>query len=195
MIMLGFIRAVPLAVALILGAQGALAKTELPRELSCAVASVTGAESCAGIYSGNNSNSDLNGLFGVADWGKEYKIDSDHGSLSFGGTALTVSNRSKSWSLEGAGTYANLMFVLKGGNSYSAFLMDTSVLSGSWDTQSMLKGNGKRGPDLSHWSVYTQGTTTVGKPGVPSAVPLPAGVGLLMAALGGLGLMRRRKAA
>ncbi|MGY9050222.1 MAG: VPLPA-CTERM sorting domain-containing protein, partial [Rhodobacterales bacterium] len=29
----------------------------------------------------------------------------------------------------------------------------------------------------------------------PSAVPLPAGVGLLMAALGGLGLMRRRKAA
>jgi hypothetical protein len=46
------------------------------------------------------------------------------------------------------------MFVTKGSNSFSAFLMDLVTLTGSWDNQSMIEGNGSRGPNLSHWTIY-----------------------------------------
>lgn len=149
-----------------------------------------------GIFDGNNSNDDLDGLFGVADWGDEFKIDAPFGSVSFADTTLTVINSSPGfngdedlWSLTGKGDYESLMFVLKGGPSYSAYSMDVNVLFGGWDRFSMLKGNGDRGPELSHWSVYVSGN---GDPTMAS-VPLPAAGIMLLMALGGLGAARLRK--
>lgn len=181
----------------LLGAQ-ASALTMSP--FDCDVTSVDGATACAGIFEGNNSNQDLNGLFGVADWGAESKIDDLAGQVSFAGTTLFVSNVNDGdedvWGLTGAGAYDSLMFVLKGGNSFSAFLMDISTLSGNWDRNSMVTGsantpvqNRSRGNELSHWSVYVAGNGTP-----PPTVPLPAAVWMLLAALGGLGMTRMRKA-
>uniref|UniRef100_UPI0018E53D54 PEP-CTERM sorting domain-containing protein n=1 Tax=Cyanothece sp. BG0011 TaxID=2082950 RepID=UPI0018E53D54 len=39
----------------------------------------------------------------------------------------------------------------------SAYLMNASTLSGTWDTFGIEKGNGSAGPDLSHFSVYSSG--------------------------------------
>ncbi len=158
--------------------------------VECNVSSVSGATACAGVFSGNNSNQSLGGFFGIADWGDEIKIDSNSGSEMFAGTTLTVSNVDKEWKLSNAGLYTNLMFVLKGGPTFSAFLMDLNVLQGTWDTQSMLTGNGARGAGLSHWSVYiNSGPGDVTTP----PVPLPAAAWMLLAALGMLGVMRVRR--
>ncbi|SNR57405.1 VPLPA-CTERM sorting domain-containing protein [Puniceibacterium sediminis] len=175
------------ALAFVVCTDAALAATVTTTD--CVVGSVSGATSCEGVFSGNNSNSDLNGLFGNADWGTEYKIDASSGSVFFDGATLTVSDSDKSWSLDTIGGYASLMFVLKGGPTYSAFLMDVSVLSGTWDNLSMLKGNGRAGAGLSHWSVYTQGAALL------SAVPLPSSILMLLSAFGAAVFMRRRKAA
>lgn len=162
---------------------------------ACLTSSVTGALSCLGIFNGNNSNSDVGGLFGIADWSDEFKIDSNAGTLDFAGTTLTVSNSDKTWSLSNAGTYASMMFVLKGGPTWSAFNMDTSVLGGSWDTQSMLTGEGSRGAGLSHWSVYVFGERLDNPPPdeSPDPVPLPAAGWMLIAGIGAIFSMRRRK--
>lgn len=180
---------------------GAQASALTMSPFACEVTSVQGATACAGIFEGNNSPQNLNGLFGVADWGAESKIDDLAGQVSFAGTTLSVSNENDGdedvWGLTGVGAYDSLMFVLKGGNSFSAFLMDITTLSGSWDRNSMVTGgantpvqNRSRGNELSHWSVYVAGN---GSP-PPSPVPLPAAVWMLLAALGGLGMTRMRKA-
>lgn len=144
----------------------------------CSTSSVSGSTACAGIYEGNDSNQDLDGLFGVSDWTEILKLDSNGGTETSNGITLIVdSSSNKTWSVD---TYAGndpVMFVLKGGDSFSAFLMDISVLSGTWDNQSMLKGNDQPGPDLSHWAIYSGGTTVV---------PLPAAAWLFGSALLGM---------
>ena len=152
----------------------------------CVVSSVIGATECAGIFSGNNSNKDLNGLFGVGDWTEILKLDDSEGTESDNGITLTVNDDpTKTWSVD---TYAGndpVMFALKGGPTFSAFLMDTSVTSGTWNNESMLTGGGDRGAGLSHWSIYSGGMTVV---------PLPAAAWLFGSALVGLaGIGYRRK--
>lgn len=182
------LKSVTTAVALaglLLGASTANASSLALSGTACKVTSVGGATACAGIFGGNDSNQDLNGLFSVDNWTEILKLNSNGDTETANGITLTVNSSSKTWSVD---TYAGndpVMFVLKGGPTFSAFLMDTSVLSGSWDNLSMLKGNGNTDAGLSHWTIYSGGTTVV---------PLPAAAWLFGSALlGVVGLGYRRK--
>lgn len=153
---------------------------------ACVVGSIQGATACNGAFSGNDSNSNLDGLFGLTGWNELFKLNGGSGTAGADGIELTVSdnNDGKSWMINSFGDLESVMFIMKGGPSFSAFLMNTSILSGSWDNLSMFNGGG-RNADLSHWSVYATSN--------PAPIPLPAAGVLLITALGGLAAMRRRR--
>ena len=162
---------------------------------ACDVASVEGATACAGIFSGNDSNTAVDGLFGVTGWTQVAKLDASSGTISGGGNTFTVTNTGNggTWTISSYAGFAPVMFVTKGGPTYSAFLMDLATLTGAWNTDSMLKGNGQRGADLSHWSIYQGGLAPVTPETGPETnpVPLPAAVWMLLAGVGALAGTRR----
>ena len=127
----------------------------LTGNVSCDPSEVTGATACLGAYSGNDSNQDLSGLFNISDWTEVAKVDMSDAGVGGNDGILTVGNGSTtgSWSVSSAPS-SPFMIVLKGGPTFSAYLMDGSVTSGSWFTTGIEKGNGKAGPDLSHLTVY-----------------------------------------
>lgn len=181
------------AIAMVSGAANALTMTAE----SCMTSSVQGSTACAGVFDGNDSNSDLDGLFGFTGWTEVLKLNSSSGMQSGNGVELTVTNTGSggTWSIDTYGGYDPVMFVTKGGPTFSAFLMDLTTLTGSWDTLSMLKGNGSRGAGLSHWTIYQAGTGGGGgqPPGGTAPVPLPAALWLLAGSVGALSFIRRRK--
>ncbi len=65
---------------------------------------------------------------------------------------VTGGGTSGGWTLTGVDT-SNLMVVLKGGNSFSAYELNGAT-SGDWNTLGLEKGNGEPGPGLSHFTVY-----------------------------------------
>jgi hypothetical protein len=136
-----------------------------------------------GIYDGNNSNQDLDGLFGVSGWTETFKVDAPSGTDEVLTTTTNSDDTMGTWEFDFTG-YKDVMFVLKGGNTFTAYLMDVDGPSmGAWRSDDLLTGGGKRGAGLSHFSAYT------------TPVPLPAAVWLFGAAILGMaGFSRRRKA-
>lgn len=172
------------ALVLFGGSQGATALSYVTGNPGCSESNVPGATACDGIYSGNNSNQDLDGLFGIADWTESFKVDDSSGTAG----ALTVTSagdeKSGTWLFDFTG-YSNVMFVLMGGNTFTAYLMDVAGAgSGTWNTNDLLAGRSGNAPGLSHFSVYT------------TPVPLPAAAWLFGSALLGMigiGIRRSRK--
>jgi hypothetical protein len=183
--------------ALVASAGMASAATLTTGSTTCSVTDVTiglaSSLACEGAYDGNDSNTDLDGIFGINDWVELAKVDMDDGE---GGTSgvLTVGDgeTSGSWSVSGFGDAKNIMLVLKGGPTFSSYLLSTTGLvgpiMGTWSTAGILAGSGASGPGLSHLTIYTN---DVIDPTTP--VPLPAAAWMLLAALGGLGLFGRRR--
>lgn len=87
-------------------------------------------------------------------------------------------DRSGDWSISNPMGYTNIFITLKAGSGFGAFLL-TDLLSGTWATSR----------DLSHASIYYNGTPA------PAPVPLPAESLMLLAGLGTLAAVRRRKSA
>jgi hypothetical protein len=167
-------------IALGLGGAGAANALTLLPGPGCDIGQLTTSTACAGTFAGNDANQSLDGLFGVDGWTELAKVDSDSGT----GGILTVTGggTSGSWSVSGWDGLTRVMAVLKGGPSFSAYLLDLGSTGGSWTTAGLARGNGQAGPGLSHFTLYA------------APIPLPAGGVLLLTALGGLALARRRKA-
>ncbi len=166
-----------------------------------ASADVWTSKDCVGQLSGNDaigndsgSNVDLNNplnfggmpLFGAANWSLDTKIESN-GTTSPSGILFASFESdllSGDWSVSSWAGVGKAALVLKGGNGFAAYLLDTTAgLSGEWSTQALTVGNNNNQPALSHVSLYT----------APTPIPLPAGGILLISALGGLGFAARRR--
>ncbi|MFW5655266.1 MAG: VPLPA-CTERM sorting domain-containing protein [Roseicyclus sp.] len=162
----------------------------LQGDVECSADDLTVSLDCEGAFSGNDSNTDLDGLFSKNGWTELAKVDDASGTD--GDLTVTQDDNtatSGGWSYTGdVSAYSHMIAVLKGGNSFSAYLLDLSVkpLEGAWNTDGIAKGNGKPGPGLSHFGLYTIDA-------VPSQVPLPAAAWMLLAGLGGLVAMKWRK--
>ncbi len=169
----------------------------LTGDVSCATSNVSGSVDCQGAFSGNDSNQDLGGLFGIDQWMEFEKVDNSSGTSG----ALTVTaagdEKSGTWSLSTIPSSPQYMIVLKGGPSFSAYLMDDDTLSGTWNTLGIQTGgrNPKAGPGLSHFTVYKAVGGIVTPPpddSNPTPVPEPLTILGAGAAIGFGGTFKRK---
>ncbi|MEQ8465178.1 PEP-CTERM sorting domain-containing protein [Coleofasciculus sp. E1-EBD-02] len=160
---------------------------------TCSISDLQGAELCEGAFEANDSSSTVNdnALFGIDEWSQLFKVNSSSGTDG----DLTVSKnngqaKNGTWSLTGIDfNTSNIMVVLKGGPSFSAYLLDGVTTSGDWNTDGVVKGNGDPGPGLSHFTVYEAPKPVTD----PEAVPEPLTILGSATALGIGGLLKRQQ--
>jgi hypothetical protein len=153
---------------------------------TCSTSDVTTSTACL-VFSGNNSNqSNLfnpGPMFGISNWfNVEDGVDTNGtvGVLTMSGKGDT----SGTWSVSSFGGNADAILVVKGGDSFAAYLLNTADLSGTWSTDGIPNGGGKI-PDVSHLALYEGGPLT--------ATPLPAAFPLFAAGLSAMGLLVWRR--
>ncbi|WP_170189212.1 PEP-CTERM sorting domain-containing protein [Geitlerinema sp. P-1104] len=184
--------------SLTLGVEGASAQLSVV-DASCSVANLTGTTDCEGVYSGNDSNSISTSteLFGKTGWSELWKVDDSSGTAGPLTVALNNAgdNTSGTWTLSDDfdfGDYGDIMFALKGGPTFTAYLSDGQTRSGTWNTDDLRNGGGRVGPGLSHFTVWTTGTGSGGNGEPPASVPEPAALlGLGSVVLGSRFLRRK----
>ncbi|MCC5899824.1 MAG: PEP-CTERM sorting domain-containing protein [Phormidium sp. BM_Day4_Bin.17] len=149
---------------------------------TCDIANLTGTTDCEGIYSGNDSNSISTSteMFGKTGWSELWKVDDSSGTTGPLTVALNNAGQETSgtWQLSedfNFDSYESVMFVLKGGPTFTAYLSDSETMSGTWNTDDLRNGGGGVGPGLSHFTVWTTGTGSGNNGGsTPASVPEPA---------------------
>ena len=172
---------------------------------TCAVGDMSpAADQCFGAIQENVNDSEsslnndtfggLTGLFGYSDWDFLAK-ENTPGGLDPAGTNIGLDVNppagatSGTWQVNSGAldAYARLVFILKIGNTFSAYLYEPGSDAGSigtWSANSVTNSSGQV-QNLSHFSIYTSGV---------SPVPVPAAVWLFGTALiGFIGFSRRTK--
>ena len=188
---------IKIRIAAILGAvflaTSASAATCVVNSVSFTLGGAAGAQCMAGNDLGRNgiAEQDLD-FFGLTNWIVGVSTDPTAGDGSIEANGTGFSSSSGTWSITSYPSLSPLMIVLKSGQKFGAFLLDdmASALSGTWSISYEWCGKNKCktiGKNLSHASVYYSP--------VPSAVPVPAAGLMLLAGLGGLVALRRKRAA
>lgn len=140
----------------------------------------------------NDSASAVSGMFGIASWMELVRIESDpFVGGSSGGLTVTGDAEGGDWSIAQSifDAYSSVMLVFKGGTHalpepVVGFLLETSPGTYTSTFYDQKKSGEFKIKDISHVTLYVSNL---------APVPLPAAGLLLLGALGGLGLMRRRK--
>ncbi|USR92817.1 PEP-CTERM sorting domain-containing protein [Phormidium yuhuli AB48] len=165
--------------SLTLGVEAASA--DLVAQGTCDIANLTGTTDCEGIYRGNDSNSITTSteMFGKTGWSELWKVDDSSGTTGPLTVALNNAGQETSgtWTLSedfNFDLYDSVMFVLKGGPTFTAYKSDGVTMSGTWNTDDLRNGGGRVGPGLSHFTVWTTGTGSGGNSSEPTPVPEPA---------------------
>jgi hypothetical protein len=155
--------------------------------------SVSGAAACG--LEGNDDVAALGSIPGVFAappvWTLASKTDKPadgDGFLTLTGLNPTTATGG-TWSISAFPDLTQIAVVLKAGNNFAAFLLTPFIDGGSWFSS--------RG--ISHASVYYR-SCNAGDPGcgvtpTPNVIPLPAAGWLLLAGVGGLAAIRRRRKA
>ena len=166
----------------------------------CAVTNFsTSASACLGYVTGNDDASQLAALVGAPSWNglslsglTQYKDDN-----VAAGSTNSVFDVQQSSADASAGTLKFLMTVsapfvvtVKGGNEWAAYYYANGVIRGSTLSFDI---PGQQGAGLSHASVYVAagGVTPQTRPSI--SVSEPATLGLVLAALGGVGFSAHRR--
>ncbi len=128
-------------------------------------------------------------IFTMDTWDLANKIDLPALIGSVFKITVNAGGTSGTWSLLDGLAFATgelYSIALKGSNTSFVYLLDTSFTSGTWSMIDFRTNSGQI-PALSNITLF--GTAT------PAPIPLPATGLLLVGALAGLGLMRRKRAA
>ncbi|OKH17807.1 hypothetical protein NIES208_08285 [[Limnothrix rosea] IAM M-220] len=152
-----------------------------------------GALVCEGVFYGNDSNqiNESTELFNLTGWKELTKIDGSSGTNNIV-TVSELEDGGYSWAFKETfdlSTISDLFFSVKGGPSFSAYLWDGETTSGTFNTQGIVKGNGKGGPGLSHLSFYYRNETYTN----PDTTPVPTPAALLPVLTGVFGMAAKRK--
>lgn len=162
----------------------------------------------SGCFLGSTNNDTLNplqvntdGAFAPGAWTFGGKV-LENGVTSSGVFSIGSANvTGGTWSVASNffSQYSELLIVLKGGNGninpddYVAYLIRAvDGVTGSYATPFKNANNGNAAT-ISHISYYVRGNGNGGGGGVPT-VPLPAGMPLMLAGLGAMAFVARRKA-
>jgi len=140
--------------------------------VACSNGDLDGAVDCEGLFVGNvqqaafnpNDFDGGNGYFGINTW-VEFDGDTDFNGGPTGSISIAPN------------TFSMILVFLKSANKFGAYKLN-DFAGGTLD---FITANSR---GLSNYRVYGTG---------PSPIPLPAGGLLLIAGLGGLALMRRKK--
>ncbi|RZM75199.1 PEP-CTERM sorting domain-containing protein [Leptolyngbya iicbica] len=165
-------------------------------QVQCSTDNLGGAVDCEGPVEGNPSN-DIDStdfFFGKDDWMQALKVDIGTNTVD-GGLTVDGTGTSGTYSLTGLDANHHYMITLKGGNSFSAYLLEQGVTSFTneiWNTDGIYKGNNVNnpGPDLSNFVVWKN---RIDDNGGGEKIPEPAAMAGLMAVGAGIVINRRKK--
>ncbi|MEO9575964.1 MAG: VPLPA-CTERM sorting domain-containing protein [Tateyamaria sp.] len=139
--------------------------------------SQNGTELSALMCQNGNTTGGKNSPIGQLGW-------TDLAELNGSGTSgiLTVDGSTKTWSLSSTSGYEMIGISVKQGNGFAFFKLDLDdALTGMFGTGN----NAPNGSVFSHYNAWGMGSS--------STVPLPAAAWMLIAGLGGLAALKRRK--
>ena len=131
--------------------------------------SLIGSPVCYGQTPGNDNNTALNGYWGSSNWNQIAKQDTPGGLSGTGTILINGSTNNSNPGKSGTWSYDNFIggmryaLVVKGGPNFSTydFVANATTGSGNWNNAlAGLVNNGGKVPDLSHFSIYKDNTST-----------------------------------